>query len=164
MHAEAYRYVLGAVQQLAPRYRVVEFGGRNFNGSVRPLFAYAESYVVTDLYPGFNVDWVGDALDYLPPEPIDTVVCCEVLEHSPQWPELLEHAYSILPQRGVLIVTCAAPPRAPHSGFDGNAVRPGEYYCNVEPADFELVMDRLKWHESTISVEPRGDLYCLAVK
>lgn len=156
--------MLSAVQQLAPRYSVVEFGGRNFNGSVRPLFSSAASYVVTDLYPGFNVDWVGDALDYTPPEPIDTVVCCEVLEHSAEWPQLLEHAHAILPERGVLILTCAAPPRAPHSTFDGNQVRPGEYYCNVEPADFLSVMDRLTWFDVHLSGDPRGDLYCTAVK
>lgn len=164
MHDEAFDYVLSVVQTLPPRCHVVEFGGRNFNGSVRPLFPVAQSYVSIDLYPGDCVDWVGNALDYMPTGAIDTVVCCEVLEHAPEWAELLRHAHGMLPNDGVLIVTCATPPRAPHSGLDGNAVRAGEYYANVEPADFESVMDRLGWAESTIAVAERGDLYCFARK
>lgn len=169
MHAEAYRYVSSAVQHVSPRLHVVEFGGRNFNGSVRHLFLAAKSYLSIDLYDGYGVDWIGNALDWEPPEfggdfP-DTVVCCEVLEHASEWPELLRHAHSILTERGVLIVTCAAPPREPHSGLDGGQVRPGEYYRNVEPLEFKSVMDDIRWAEYDMSVvDQRGDLYAVAYK
>ena len=162
MHAEVYGYVANLVGRLSPRLRVVEFGGRNFNGSVRPLFSSVESYVSTDLYAGPTVDWVGNALDYMPTEPIDTVVCCEVLEHTPEWPELLQHAYNMLPKDGVLIMTCAAPPREPHSGIDGEQVRDGEYYANVEPAACEKTMHAIGWSEYEIQTADRGDLYCFA--
>lgn len=164
MHAEAFEYVAKLVPTLTRRLHVVEFGGRNFNGSVRPLFQHAQSYTSIDLYPGQGVDWVGDAVDYFPPEPIDTVVCCEVLEHTREWADLLMHAKALLPLDGVLILTCAAPPRAPHSGYDGLAVRDGEHYANIHPGDFKTAMDAIGWVDYAMSVAERGDLYCCARK
>jgi hypothetical protein len=41
--------------------KVLEFGSRNINGSVRPLFPYASEFVGVDLVDGPDVDVVGDA-------------------------------------------------------------------------------------------------------
>jgi hypothetical protein len=164
MHTEAYQYVAATVKRLPARVSVVEFGGRDFNGSVRSLFNCAKSYVAIDLYNGPGVDWVGNALDYAPAQEVDTVVCCETFEHTPQWPELLRHAYDMLGRDGVLIVTCAAPPRAPHSHIDGGNLVDGEYYANVEPDEFCTAMGRFDWAEYQTSVADRGDLYCYAKK
>ena len=82
MHREAFGYIAQQVKELPPRKHVVEFGGLDINGSVRSLFTAAKSYVSVDPQAGRGVDVVMDALDYTPEKPVDTVVCCEVLEHA----------------------------------------------------------------------------------
>lgn len=165
MHAEAHDFVRRTLQTLPPLYSVVEFGGRNINGSVRPLFTNARTYVSIDKIPGPGVDIVGDALDYRPPEPVDCVVCCEVLEHAIRPHLLVAHAIDILRPGGVLIVTCATTGRAPHSTTTGGALLPNEYYRNI---DRQEVHD---WfgtggvlHFTVILNDNAHDLYCTAVK
>lgn len=112
---------------------VIEIGSRDINGSVRELFTEAESYVGLDMFPGPRVDWVGDARFYAPRDGrVDCVACCEVLEHSPHWRDLIITASSWLRDGGVLIITCAGPARGEHSGYDGrHRLKDGEYYGNV---------------------------------
>lgn len=109
---------------------VIEIGSRNINGSVRKLFSNAH-WIGLDLYPGPDVDWAGNALDYIPDYTVDLVVCCEVLEHTDQWKELVAKSASWLRPMGKLLVTCAGPGRKPHSHHDGRRLRPGEHYENI---------------------------------
>lgn len=134
MHPGAYNYVAAVVAKHGPWTRVLEVGGRNINGSVRPLFAPAD-YTALDISPGPSVDIVADAADFIPGVPFDVVVCCEVLEHTPRAAEVVAGAARAVRPGGALIFTAACPPRAPHSGIDGGAVRAGEFYANVDPAD-----------------------------
>lgn len=134
MHPGAYNYVARVAAEHGPWGRVLEVGGRNINGSVRPLFAPAD-YTTLDISPGPGVDIVADAADYTPSVPFDAVVCCEVLEHTARAAEIVAGAARAVRPDGALILTAACPPRAPHSAIDGGAVRHGEFYANVDPAD-----------------------------
>lgn len=96
MHAQALTYVQEAVASLPkPPRCVVEIGGRDINGSVRPLFGDA-AYTATDIAPGRGVDVVADGATYTPDEAPDCVVCCEVLEHAANWRDIIANARRIL--------------------------------------------------------------------
>jgi len=161
MHEEAYAFVRGVLAGLPAPHDVVELGGLDFNGSVRDLFNRTR-YCSVDLVAGHSVDVVADAADYVPPEAPDMVVCCEVLEHSPRADEIVRNAIRMLAPGGVLLVTCATDPRAPHSAVDGNAVRAGEWYQNVAQESLRAWLEGMEvLHLDTL---PRGDLQCLAIK
>lgn len=166
MHAEAYVAVAKRIQELAkPLRSVVEFGSRNINGSVRPLFPEYASYVGVDAMDGPDVDVVMDAESFVPMRAPNCVVCCEVLEHAANAKRLVEHALMILALKGAVIITCASTGRAPHSAVDGGAVREGEHYRNVTPQELR------SWLEEAgavfIDVEhhaDRGDVYAMGFK
>jgi SAM-dependent methyltransferase len=135
MHDAARQYVAGVVA--GQRYaRVVEVGGRDINGGVRQLID-ANTYLGIDLEAGPGVDVVADCRFWEPPWPASLVLCCEVLEHAPDPRAVVDACIGYLRPGGRLIVTCAGPGRAPHSGHDGGPVDPDEYYGNVEPDDLE---------------------------
>ena len=151
MHAEARAFVVKAVSELGPFERVVEMGSLNINGGVRDLFT--GSYLGIDSQPGPGVDVVADASTWEATEPVDCVVCCEVFEHTPDWPALIDSAARALRVDGALILTMAGPGRAPHSAVDGGAIRPGEHYENIEPSD---LIDALREQFSDIHVDQLG--------
>jgi len=150
---------------LPPRRQVLEFGGRNINGSVRVLFDSGVPYTSIDLVPGSGVDAVGDAVSYVPTSTPDTVICTEVLEHSPMWPVIVKRAGTLLEEDGVLILTCAGYPRAPHSSMDGHVLYPHEYeyYHNIDPMELGAVVEGAGFKEWDLEVdELAGDLRLLA--
>jgi hypothetical protein len=57
------------------------------------------------------------------------------LEHSPRARETVLAAFDMLVPGGMLVVTAAAPGRAPHSAVDGRSLRAGEFYQNVSSDD-----------------------------
>lgn len=139
MHAEAMEYIERFATTDA--VRVLDIGGRDINGSPRHLFPNAASYVVVDLHDGPGVDVVGDVLEWTPPHPFDVVVCAEVFEHTPDWPEILERSFGLLAPGGRLVVTCAGPGRGVHSAIDGEwRLHPGEHYANVDSDDLAAGM------------------------
>ena len=159
MHPEARAYVEGLVAgRLFPA--VVEVGGRWINGGVRDLIAH-RTYVSLDLHPGPGVDLVADVRDWEPPGRVDLVVCLEVIEHSDDPRGVVEACTALLVPGGLLVLTCAGPHRAPHSGLDGGALRPGEHYGNVEPDDLAKWLadldTKIEYHAG------RGDLYASGV-
>jgi hypothetical protein len=151
------------VERIGPRKEVVEYGSRHINGSIRPLFT-GGGYVGVDIVGGSGVDVVADACSYKPRVTPDTIVCCEVLEHTIAWPDIVKAAGRVLSDDGVFILTCATEPRAPHSAYDGGQVRPGEYYGNVDILEFTNVLFQagFKQHETTKTLA--GDLQCIAWK
>lgn len=162
MHQQAYDWVAAHVP--APRAggptAVLEIGSLDINGSVRPLFPHAEHYHGLDLVAGDGVDEVADASQWTPPRTYDVVVSAEVLEHAPTWREILTMMWTATAPGGTLLMTCAAPGRAPHSAVDGLEVREGEHYANVSPADVRELVDQ--WGVETWAIEwatDRGDLY-----
>lgn len=153
-----------------PRGPIVEIGGRNINGSVRPLFDGLGPYASIDLYEGRGVDLVGDVCQLDPKHTarllfqrtsVTCVVCCEVLEHAPNGTGVCRWAHRILARGGVFIVTAANPDRFTHSGIDGGSLQPGEYYAGVSKADLT------KWLRmfSSKHVQLSGaDIYAVAWK
>jgi hypothetical protein len=66
---------------------------------------------------------------------------------------------------GRLVVTAAAPPRAPHSAVDGGPLRPGEHYRNVDPDALGAWLRGVGFVCETLEAHPdRGDVYALARK
>jgi len=170
VHEGAFRFVSGMAMRLEPRRSVVELGSRTvagpwpYSGPVRHLFPGA-GYVGVDIVAGPNVDVVGNAATWQPDPfaPVDTVVCTETLEHTPEAGEICSNAWRLLAPGGVFVVTAAGVGRAPHSAVDGGALREGEYYRNINreqlygwlaPFGFSLI--------DTFSTP--GDIYALAVR
>lgn len=135
MHGHAWDFVAQTTQYFDPPATVIEIGSRDVNGSIRPLFPTAR-YVGVDVMTGPKVDVVADgALVSLEvcglAEPVDVAVCCEVLEHAENWRAIVANMARLVRPGGAVVITAAGPTRAPHSAFDGGAVRPGEYYGGV---------------------------------
>jgi SAM-dependent methyltransferase len=164
MHPEARAFVAGVAPRAGARW-VVELGARDFNGSVRDLFPSARGYTGVDLVAGPGVDVVADAADWRPEQPPDLVVCCEVLEHTPRPEAVVRNAAAMLAPGGRLVVTAAAPPRAPHSAADGGPLRPGEHYRNVDRDELGAWLRGAGFVCEALEDHPdRGDVYALARK
>lgn len=142
MHPLAYEWV----EKHAPRDAqiILDIGGRDINGTTRPIFKDAGKYVSMDLYDGPGVDIVGDASKpLLFPYLFDVVVCAEVFEHADTWPKIVENAFHALRPGGLFIATMAGPGRTKHSAIDGKELQECEWYENVAPDILERVLKEL---------------------
>lgn len=165
MHAQAFDWVARQVTSLPAAPTVLEIGSLDINGSVRPLFPAAPHYHGLDLVAGAGVDEVADAATWSPPRTYDVVVSAEVLEHAPTWREILSMMWSATAPGGVLLMTCATDPRAPHSAVDGLDVRPEEHYENVPARSLRSFV--ATWGVADWSIEwaqDRGDIYLRVAK
>jgi hypothetical protein len=178
MHAEVYtwlnfcrRYIEGVEGDLA-NFEVIEIGGRDVNGRAHDGFGPTLVWLVNDIAPGPDVEVVMPGHEFLIEQRgmhWDCVVSCEVFEHTNTWREIVTAAAGAVKSCGWMIVTCASPGRAPHSAIDGGAVRPDEYYANVDPVEFRVVADLAGWHVEFLEIDkswgrPRshtGDLFAL---
>jgi SAM-dependent methyltransferase len=164
VHEEARRYVEREARLRGPFGSVLEIGSRDINGTPRPYFPGAE-YVGLDLRAGPGVDVVADASTWEPDREYDCVVSTECLEHAPRWADVLATAARALRPGGVLILTAATDPRAPHSGVeDRPKPLPDEHYANIPPGQLECVLER---HFSSVAIATdrrHGDVYAAAVK
>lgn len=162
MHGAAHDWVAKQVAAHGPFVSVLEVGSRNVNGSIRDLFD-GSVFEGVDVAAGDGVDYVCDATMRLPAGPYDCVVCCEVFEHCARWPDIVVNVAGVLMSGGVLIVTAAGPGRPTHSAVDGGALRAGEHYQNVAPA--ELVVAHVTAGLSGVVVDVDGhDVRSIAVK
>jgi SAM-dependent methyltransferase len=110
---------------------VVEVGSLNVNGRARDYVPRDwRSWIGIDLHAGPGVDIVGDAIDVLTPDSCDIIVSAEVLEHCPDWVELVWSMVTAVRPGGSILITCAGTGRPEH-GADGGSVKPGEHYRNV---------------------------------
>lgn len=172
MHPEAFSYVQNFYQEFYSFYpkKVVEFGSRDTNGSIRQIFINDLSneiheYLGIDKLSGRGVDLVCDILDWNPDQKYDCVVCCEVLEHMSQSDQFLTvtKAKKALRRDGIFIATMAIEPRKPHSAYDGGPLRDGEPYENVKTHWLKQTLWNLGFE--LISYEThkdRGDFYVSA--
>jgi SAM-dependent methyltransferase len=145
-----------------PFHSILELGGRDVNGTVRPLFRGAE-YVSIDINPGPCVDIVADATAWESDRRFGAVVCCEVLEHVEDPWLFIQAARRHLESGGHLILTAATDPREPHSGLDGGPCGPDEWYANVVPAELKGWL--VDWDDVEVSVDvDHGDIYATAVR
>jgi SAM-dependent methyltransferase len=164
MHPEALQY---ASRQIADRklnklgVHVLDLGGRDVNGTTRPLFPGADRYVSVDISPGRGVDIVCDAADLDLRDRFDVVMSTELLEHTPRGAEIVAAAFKHLKPGGWLVATMAGPGRRPHSADGAQKMRDGEYYHNV---DHDLLEGWLRdagfdWWELD---ETQMDMRCVA--
>jgi hypothetical protein len=171
MHEAAMAFVRASLKRLPiPRGPVLEIGGRNINGTVRPLFEGIGPYASIDLYDGDGVDVVADVCTLDPARiaralfqrpKVACVVCCEVLEHAQNGKGICRWAFRVLAQGGVFLITAANPERSPHSGIDGGSVRDGEYYRGVSASRLRTWLHDFTRCEITVS---GSDIYASAWK
>lgn len=162
MHAEAYDWVRRYAGAPAT---VLDIGGRDVNGSCRPLFPDAD-YLVLDLRLGVNVDIVADAATWTPHRSFALVVCTEVFEHTALWREICATAYKACAPGGRFIATMAGPGRPPHSAVDGGwTLHEGEHYANIDPAELVAVLTACGWQDVLTDVrDSPADVRCVARK
>jgi len=123
-------FVRRVLEKYPLRQDVLEFGSKNYNGSVRGAFPPETRYFGIDLVPGNGVDLIADATTYRPPWPVDTVICNTLLEHTP-YPDLVVfNAWQCLEPGGLLILVAPCDPWPEH-GADGGPLKPGEHYANI---------------------------------
>lgn len=163
MHPPVYLYVgASLLRTLCIGKRVLEIGSCDVNGSVRPLFAGAEEYVGIDVCEGNGVDVVCDAKDYDGQGRFDFCVCTEVLEHAPEPQAIVDCARRALKENGMLILTCAATGRPPHSVNGVTTPMHGEHYENITP---EALAGYLREWDHTIEHDTEAhDLRAVAFK
>jgi len=144
MHAEALDFLTMVRDQYPiPPGLILEYGGRNINGSARPLFEDAlHPYISIDIADGAGVDVVADALAYDPSEPPVAIICTEVLEHTADAGQICRRALSILQPDGLLVITAAGSGRAPHSAVDGGPLRAGEFFQTLNRQGLETWLTR----------------------
>ncbi len=75
-----------------------------------------------------------DAADYTANERVDMVLCASLLEHTPSSEEIIQNAFKILEQHGLLVLTTVGDPCPEHGGA-GGPLPEGEYYKNLNPID-----------------------------
>lgn len=114
------------------KFRILEFGSLDINGSVRSVLQHMSlEYVGVDVQSGPGVDVTGNAATFDSPARFDVIVCAEVFEHTPAWREIIVNSHRLLRDGGIFIATMAGEGRAPHSAIDENPIRDWEYYDNV---------------------------------
>ena len=91
--------------------KVLEFGSKFVNGSVRPLierFCKPREYIGVDIEPGRYVDVVLPAerlVDYFGPESFDVVASTEVIEHVFDWRLVINNMKVVLRRGGFIYLT-----------------------------------------------------------
>lgn len=153
MHDTVMEYLEPWSHRLCYVEEIIDIGGRDINGTPQELWPNAK-WTVVDLYPGPGVDVVGDFREYVHPHPVDLIICTEVFEHTPVWPDLIEAARKNLTPHGILLLTMATGRRKPHSAIDGNPIRPNEYYANVEPL---ILQHQLQRHFTHVEIDVKKD-------
>lgn len=176
MHEAVRRYVSA---HLPDHYDcVIEVGSLDINGGVRDLLDPSAHYLGIDRQSGPGVGLVGDFCDFdwtetsdheIRDRPgsfrlrlFDLVLCCEVLEHTSKWREIVAHAATVMRSGGTLIVTCATHGRAPHSARSEAPIKPDEFYENIDKADLDAELAK---HFASHTSEVVGtDLRATAVR
>ncbi len=148
MHQAAYEFI--AEYRTFFPVNVIEIGSLNINGSVRDLFP-AASWVGIDLADGPGVDVVADAVEWKPTDQqrADIVICCEVLEHTPRWRDILNNLKRWFRGPRLLLITCGGHGRMPHSAIDGGCLRPNEYYSNLGATEISGFLLKNGWRVHT---------------
>jgi hypothetical protein len=161
LHEGARTFIAEQAARLGPFESVLEIGSRNVNGSVREFFA-ASRYLGVDRIEGDGVDVVKDATGgWSPLEQPDCIVCCEVFEHTADWPGIVANIGLWLAPHGVVLLTMAGPGREPHSAVDGGALRAGEHYENIEPDELAGVL-HAHGLDADLDLRNAGDVYAVA--
>ena len=142
MHSEVVQFLQSCREVGWLGSNVYEVGSLDVNGQARDVVPGGwRKWVGFDLVAGPGVDHVGDAAELLPDHPqCDVMVSTEVLEHAPEWANLLTVMCDRIVSGGWLVLTCAGRGRKPHAA-DGSpgGPHPGEWYRNVTLDEVEAV-------------------------
>ena len=168
MHEAARAYIQNAVSGHVGKTEgltVLEFGSYNVNGTVRDYFRDAD-FCGVDMRDGPGVDIVCDAADFDGDGRYDVVVSAETLEHAERPGEIIARAWDSLKPEGLLILTAAAPERAPHNGNGDPLQEDEEHYAGISQADlFIWLAANNRWHIIDLTHSPQdGDVYAIARK
>jgi hypothetical protein len=169
MHQAAYNFITEQVAALREmhdlsKFRVIEVGSYNVNGSVRPLLKDVKRYIGIDARPGPDVDYVARVQNVTSDfgEVADLVLSCEALEHDPDQQAHVLAAYYLLRLHGWLLISAAGPARPPH-GSDGGAVQEGEAYANVDPAQlYSWLVNAGAKRVQVYTSDSKDDVYAIA--
>ena len=133
--------------------RVLECGSCMVNGgTISGFFADCE-YTGLDARSGRGVDVVGLAHEYQPAEPLDVVVCCQMLEHDPHWRESVAHMAEMTAPGGALILTFPDKGWLPH----GDDYTPEQgYYHNPDKDEIIDILapafEQVEWQIERLTV------------
>lgn len=124
------------VEALRPA-KVLELGSYNVNGSARDALQepYME-WIGVDYAAGPGVDVVMDAEDYLltqNPASTDMIVCCEMLEHTPNPLLIVDLCHEVLVPGGLFIIT------QPGFHFPNHASAHYDDYWRISPSGMEKI-------------------------
>ena len=164
MHSHALNFCAHWIHELGLNkigVHVLDLGGRDVNGTTRPLFPGADRYVSVDIVEGRGVDVVADAAELDLRDRFDVVVSTELLEHTPRGAEIVANARKHLKPGGHFLATMAGVGREVHSASGSPRLLPGEYYGNVEHDTLEGWLRDAGfdwWHIDTIET----DIRCIA--
>ena len=143
---------------------ILEIGSLDINGSVRPIFKpFQVTYTGIDMQEGPGVDIVVDAAKFINFEDYDVVVCAEVFEHTPYWPQIIQNTYNNLRPGGIFIATMAGEGRYPHSAIDENPIRDWEHYSNIGWWELQQTLKKVGFKDVNVNVLGQ-DTRCSAVK
>lgn len=152
MHTEQttfIQYIKNTYPQYFNNCVVLEIGSLNVNGTARIFFQNC-GYVGVDVGPGDGVDVVCSGHEYNAPDNIfDIVFSTECFEHNPYWFETFQNMIRVCKSGGMVFFTCAGMCRPEHgtarmdpaSSPLTNAIGWGEYYRNLQAADFRSRMN-----------------------
>jgi len=168
MHLEVFNWTNEAFTNwrkntLLDKYSVLEIGSLDINGSIRSIFSDSLYYLGIDMQEGPGVDLVANASSFIVEEPVDIVVCCEVFEHTGEWPQIIEVTYKNLKKNGIFIGTAAGEGRKPHSAIDENPIRDWEYYSNVKAEDLRGCLENSQFKNIVIN-NLNSDIRWTAIK
>lgn len=130
--------------------RVVDFGSKDYNGSLKDLFTNS-LYVGVDISDGKNVDVVSKCHEFSDNKVYRTVISGEMLEHDEYWKLSLKNMYKVLEKGGLLAISCAGKDRPEHGTrkTDGHLYGTTQnYYMNLEPHHFRKVLQESMFEDS----------------
>jgi len=170
MAHQAQRMFFDNIKNDMPQYfdkvRVVDFGSKDYNGSLRDMFTNS-LYIGVDISVGKNVDVVSAANKYVVTTPsYDTVISGEMLEHDEYWELSLKKMYEILLPNGLIVLSCAGPGRPEHGTrrTDGHLYgTTQDYYKNLSSKDIRKILKKGMFQDSEC-FEYNQDTYFYGIK
>lgn len=126
-------------------------------GVVRGIFqGWAKRYVGVDIAPGPGVDIVSDAAS-LPADlgQFDIVLNISLMEHAPNWRDIVRNTMKFVKPNGAYIVTCGCEMNARHPPEPWAEVPSGELVrVLTEDPDFLLIYAAFEEYADPLTVTP----------